>query len=134
MKFAERGLAETRGKFFGTIENVYRFMASYANIDGFVGSEAPVPAAERSELDQWILSRLNSTIALADQSLESYDCTRAARAMEQVRRGAFQLVHPPLSAALLGGQEGQRQAPRRCLPTTSCAPTRLPSTACSVCR
>ena len=83
MKFAERGLAETRGKFFGTIENVYRFMASYANIDGFVGAEAPVAAHDRSELDQWILSRLNSTIELADRALDGYDCTRAARAMEQ---------------------------------------------------
>ena len=83
MKFAERGLAETRGKFFGTIENVYRFMASYANIDGFVGAEAPVAAHDRSELDQWILSRLNSTIQIADHALDGYDCTRAARAMEQ---------------------------------------------------
>ena len=83
MKFAERGLAETRGKFFGTIENVYRFMASYANIDGFVGAEAPVAGHDRSELDQWILSRLNSTIELADRALDGYDCTRAARAMEQ---------------------------------------------------
>jgi isoleucyl-tRNA synthetase len=83
MKFAERGLAETRSKFFGTIENVYRFMASYANIDGFIGAEAPIAVDERSELDQWILSRLNSTIALADQALDAYDCTRAARAMEQ---------------------------------------------------
>ena len=83
MKFAERGLAETRSKFFGTIENVYRFMASYANIDGFVGAEAPVAGHDRSELDQWILSRLNSTIELADRALDGYDCTRAARAMEQ---------------------------------------------------
>ena len=83
MKFAERGLAETRGKFFGTIENVYRFMASYANIDGFIGAEAAIAVLDRSELDQWILSRLNSTIALADQALDGYDCTRAARAMEQ---------------------------------------------------
>ena len=83
MKFAERGLAETRGKFFGTIENVYRFMASYANIDGFVDAQAPIPAQARSELDQWILSRLNSTFQLADQAFSAYDCTRAARAMEQ---------------------------------------------------
>ena len=83
MKFAERGLAETRGKFFGTIENVYRFMASYANIDGFVDAQAPLAAQARSELDQWILSRLNSTIQLVDQAFNAYDCTRAARAMEQ---------------------------------------------------
>ena len=83
MKFAERGLIETRGKLFGTVENVYRFMASYANIDGFVGAEPAVPPAARSELDQWILSRLNTTIAQCDQAYAAYDCTRAARTLEQ---------------------------------------------------
>ncbi|MGE0858480.1 MAG: isoleucine--tRNA ligase [Gammaproteobacteria bacterium] len=83
MKFAERGLMETRGKLFGTIENVYRFMASYANIDGFVGAEPAVPPSARSELDQWILSRLNTTIAHCDQAYAAYDCTRAARTLEQ---------------------------------------------------
>ena len=83
MKFAERGLTETRGKFFGTLENVYRFLASYANIDGFVGAEVAIAVGSRSELDQWILSRLNSTIKLADQCFDAYDCTRAVRAIEQ---------------------------------------------------
>ena len=35
MKFSYEGLKETRNKVFGTIENVYRFFAAYANIDGF---------------------------------------------------------------------------------------------------
>lgn len=83
MKFSERGLTETRGKFFGTIENVYRFLASYANIDGYTCAEAAVPPAERTELDRWILSRLNSTIAAADEALDAYDLTRAARAVER---------------------------------------------------
>ncbi len=83
MKFSERGLSETRGRFFGTIENVYRFMASYANIDGFDRSEAAIAVAERSELDQWILSRLNSTARVTDAAYAGYDCTRAARAIEQ---------------------------------------------------
>ncbi|MGR8920758.1 MAG: class I tRNA ligase family protein, partial [Gammaproteobacteria bacterium] len=83
MKFSERGLAETRGKLFGTIENVYRFMASYANIDGFGYAEASIDPADRSELDQWILSRLNSTARDTDAAFEAYDCTRAARAVEQ---------------------------------------------------
>lgn len=83
MKFSERGLSETRGKFFGTIENVYRFMASYANIDGFDNSAPAVAISDRAELDQWILSRLHSTAALTDKAFSDYDCTRAARAMEQ---------------------------------------------------
>ncbi len=83
MKFAERGLAETRSRFFGTIENVYRFMASYANIDGFTYAEDRLPPAARSELDQWILSRLNSTAQAVDAAFDGYDSTRAARAVEQ---------------------------------------------------
>ena len=83
MKFSERGLAETRSRMFGTLENVYRFMASYANIDGFVYAEARLPPAERTELDQWILSRLNATARLADSAYAAYDCTRATRAVEQ---------------------------------------------------
>ena len=83
MKFAERGLAETRSRFFGTIENVYRFMASYANIDGFTYAEKRLAPDVRSELDQWILSRLNSTARAVDAAFESYDSTRAARAVEQ---------------------------------------------------
>ena len=35
MKFSYEGLKETRNKVFGTLENVYRFFAAYANIDGF---------------------------------------------------------------------------------------------------
>ncbi len=83
MKFSERGLTETRGKFFGTVENVYRFMASYANIDGVTCTEKSIPAQNRTELDQWILSRLQSTSRVADEAFEAYDCTRAARALEQ---------------------------------------------------
>ncbi|MEX2480780.1 MAG: isoleucine--tRNA ligase [Gammaproteobacteria bacterium] len=83
MKFSERGLAETRSRVFGTLENVYRFMASYANIDGFTYVEARLDPAARSELDQWILSRLNSTTRAVDAAFEGYDSTRAARAVEQ---------------------------------------------------
>ena len=82
MKFAPRGLAETRNKFFSTLENSYRFMASYANIDGFSHAEARLENNTRTELDQWILSRLNSTIEMVDTAYADYDATRAARALE----------------------------------------------------
>ncbi|MEM7542183.1 MAG: isoleucine--tRNA ligase [Pseudomonadota bacterium] len=83
MKFAERGLVETRGKFFGTLENVYRFMSSYANIDGFDTAAAVVPFAERPELDRWIISRLNTTMRAVHDAFAGYDATSAARAIEQ---------------------------------------------------
>ena len=82
IKFSERGLRDTRRKFFGTLENVYSFFATYANIDDFRPTDDRTPVAERKELDRWIMSRLNTTIAAAEASFDDYDPTSAARAVE----------------------------------------------------
>ncbi|MFK7847122.1 MAG: isoleucine--tRNA ligase, partial [Rhodothermales bacterium] len=82
LKFAQRGLLDTKRKFFGTLQNVYSFFATYANIDGFVCKEDRIPVAERAELDRWVISRLNTTISLVDNAYASYHPTRAARAVE----------------------------------------------------
>jgi isoleucyl-tRNA synthetase len=82
IKFSERGLRDTRRKFFGTLENVYSFFATYANIDAFRYAQERIPVAERPELDRWIMSRLNTTIAAAEAALDDYDPTNAARAVE----------------------------------------------------
>ncbi|HET7314657.1 DUF5915 domain-containing protein, partial [Salinisphaera sp.] len=82
-KYADRGLRETRTKVFGTLENVYSFFATYANIDGFT-ADTPAPVvADRPELDRWILSRLQSTAAEAAAALDAYNPTRAARGLER---------------------------------------------------
>ncbi len=83
LKFSEDGLRETQRKFFGTLGNVYAFFATYANIDGFRYAEPRVPVADRAELDRWIISRLNSTIAEVDAAYDAYHPTRAARAVER---------------------------------------------------
>ncbi|MEM7466663.1 MAG: isoleucine--tRNA ligase [Pseudomonadota bacterium] len=82
MKFSMRGLGETRNKFFGTLENVYKFMASYANIDGYQHDATNLPMENRSELDGWITSRLHSCLKQVDSAFNAYDATRAARALE----------------------------------------------------
>jgi isoleucyl-tRNA synthetase len=82
-KYAERGLRETRAKVFGTLENVYAFFATYANIDGFSPAMEAIPVAQRPELDRWILSRLQSTAAAAIAALDAYNPTVAARAIER---------------------------------------------------
>lgn len=84
MKYSERGLRETRGKFFGTLENVYKFFASYANIDGFENQESHIPVERRSELDRWIFSRMNTTAREVDKAYADYDATRAARSVERL--------------------------------------------------
>ncbi|GIV59081.1 MAG: isoleucine--tRNA ligase [Rhodothermaceae bacterium] len=83
LKFSEQGIRETLRKFFGTLGNVYNFFATYANIDGFRYAEPRVAVADRAELDRWIMSRLNTTVAEVDAALEAYHPTKAARAIER---------------------------------------------------
>jgi isoleucyl-tRNA synthetase len=117
MKFSIRGLTETRNKFFNTLENVYRFMASYANIDSFHYSDETIPVAERTELDRWVLSRLHSTTDVVDTSLASYDATRAARAVEdfvdELSNWYIRRSRPRFWAAKKGGALGTHQVSDR---------------------
>ncbi len=83
LKFDVEGVDEVRRKFFGTLYNTYSFFALYANIDGFTGSEEDVPVAERPEIDRWIISELNTLIKVVTESLEGYDPTPAARAIQE---------------------------------------------------
>ncbi|HNY01403.1 MAG TPA: isoleucine--tRNA ligase, partial [Bacteroidales bacterium] len=81
LKFDVEGIEEIRRKFFGTLYNTYAFFALYANIDGFTYREAEIPYAERPEIDRWILSELNTLIALVDECYADYEPTRAGRAI-----------------------------------------------------
>ena len=81
LKFDREGVEEVARKFFGTLYNTYSFFALYANVDGFDYSQAEVPMNERPEIDQWIISLLNSLIKEVDESLAAYEPTRAGRAI-----------------------------------------------------
>ncbi|NVK29003.1 MAG: isoleucine--tRNA ligase [Flavobacteriia bacterium] len=81
LKFDESGIEEVRRKFFGTLYNTYAFFALYANVDNFTYSEADVPMKDRPEIDRWILSELNTLISDVTSGLESYEPTRAFRAV-----------------------------------------------------
>ena len=82
VKYNDAGVLETRRKLFMTLVNVYAFFATYANIDSVEPTQGAPAAAERPELDRWLLSRLQTTIATCRESLDGYNPTRAARAVE----------------------------------------------------
>lgn len=82
LRFDISGIDEARRKFLGTLYNTYAFFALYANIDGFTYSEKEIPVGQRTELDQWILSELNSLIKLVDAAYSSYEPTKAGRAIQ----------------------------------------------------
>ncbi len=82
LKFDLEGITEVQRKFFGTLHNTYSFFALYANVDGFNYSEAEIPMSERSEIDRWIISELNTLIKKVDEAYSDYEPHRAGRYIE----------------------------------------------------
>ena len=79
LKFDPEGVAEVRRKFFGTLYNTYAFFALYANVDGWSADNAN--RAAYSEIDRWILSKLNSLIKEVTEAYDAYEPTKAGRAI-----------------------------------------------------
>jgi isoleucyl-tRNA synthetase len=83
LKFDESGVDEVRRKFFGTLYNTYSFFALYANIEGWTPSVIPSEAKESlSEIDRWIISKLNTLIREVEAAYEDYDVKTAGRLIE----------------------------------------------------
>ncbi len=82
LKFDEDGVDEIRRKFFGTLYNTYSFFALYANVDGWQPTDQDIRhCSGLTEIDQWILSRLNTLVKEVTEYYESYEPTRAGRAI-----------------------------------------------------
>ena len=81
LKFDEGGVADVRRKFFGTLYNTYAFFARYANIDGW-SCRCGRSEESLTELDRWILSRLNTLIRDVRAAYEDYDVKSAGRMLE----------------------------------------------------
>jgi len=81
LKFDVDGIEEVRRKFFGTLYNTYSFFSLYANVDKFSYAEAETPMENRPEIDRWIISLLNTLVKDVTEYYETYEPTRAGRAI-----------------------------------------------------
>lgn len=81
IKYDEEGVAEVSRKLFATLQNTYKFLALYANVDDFDPNTPQVPLEERPEIDRWILSLLNTLVKDVTADLDDYEPTKAARAI-----------------------------------------------------
>ena len=93
LKFDPEGVDEVRRKFFGTLYNTYSFFALYANVDswqpaGSLGNDTAKSRQRngndgkgRTEIDLWILSKLNSLVKEVTEAYEAYEPTKAGRAI-----------------------------------------------------
>ncbi len=82
LKFDIEGIGETQRKLFGTLYNTYSFFAIYANIDKYEYNSEKLNNDVLTELDRWILSKLNTLIKTVSGKMDEYDPTPAARAIE----------------------------------------------------
>ncbi len=82
LKFDVAGIEEVKRKFFGTLYNTYSFFALYANIDGFAYNENDIAIEKRPEIDQWIISCLNTLILEVEVALDDYEPTKATRLID----------------------------------------------------
>ncbi len=81
LKFDLGGITEVRNKFFGTLTNTYNFFALYANLDQYTVT-GQIDFSKTNELDKWILSRLQTLVKEAGEAYETYEPTKAARAVQ----------------------------------------------------
>ena len=84
LKFDPEGVDEIRRKFFGTLYNTYGFFALYANVDGWSPeslASSPNSLIALTEIDKWVLSKLNSLIKEVTAAYEAYEPTKAGRAV-----------------------------------------------------
>ena len=93
LKFDPEGVDEVRRKFFGTLYNTYSFFALYANVDHWTVESRQstdgqptvkanvIPMQGLSEIDRWILSKLNSLVKEVTEAYEAYEPTKAGRAI-----------------------------------------------------
>ena len=79
-RFSSDMVVEALRNFLLTLWNTYSFFVIYANIDHFEPKPAAAPSL--SDLDNWVLSRLNQLIADVDEALGNYDPTTAGRRIE----------------------------------------------------
>jgi isoleucyl-tRNA synthetase len=73
---------ETRRMYILPLWNVYAFFVTYANLDNWKPDESRSTKDERSELDRWILARMQEVIQQVTVALDEYDAPTAIRTVE----------------------------------------------------
>nr|WP_278430449.1 isoleucine--tRNA ligase [Brevibacillus laterosporus] len=80
-RFSKRIVADAKFKVIDTIHNTHAFYSLYATIDQYKPEDYPQQMVV-NQLDQWVLSRLNSTLQNVEKGLETYDFMNPAKHIE----------------------------------------------------
>ncbi len=81
-RFYPEGISEYQRKFIGTFWNTYAFYVLYADIDKFDPTKYKLEYDKLSQMDKWVLSRLNTLIKDVDAGMTEYKITESARLIQ----------------------------------------------------
>jgi isoleucyl-tRNA synthetase len=81
-RFSAEAVSEAQRKFIGTFWNTYAFYILYAEIDKFDPTQYKLEDCQLSEMDRWVLSRLNTLIKTVDGNLDKLRITEGGRALQ----------------------------------------------------
>ena len=82
-RFSSEAVSEAQRKFMGTLWNTYAFYVLYADIDGFDPTQHRLVRENLTEMDRFLLSRLNTLVRTVDTHLENLRITEAGRALQR---------------------------------------------------
>ena len=81
IRYSEQAIKDSIPEFLLRLWNVYSFFTIYANIDEFDPQDEGGRRKAESELDRWILSELNATLATVVERMDAYDNYGACQAI-----------------------------------------------------
>ncbi|MGE5670368.1 MAG: isoleucine--tRNA ligase [Fibrobacterota bacterium] len=72
LRFSEKGVLEMSRAVLLPFWNAYSFFVTYSNVDGWKPKSAD-PPKDGTEIDKWIISLLNHTVASVSEEMEQYN-------------------------------------------------------------
>ena len=113
LKFAESGVRDVVRTVLLPLHHAHSFFVQYANIDGWSPKDPRPEVAERSELDRWLLSHLQSLIREVDHQMELSQLYNVVppvlRLIDDLTNWYIRLVASSLLAEHRGGSRKGRQ-------------------------
>jgi len=82
-RFSVDTVGESVRQFLLTLWNTYSFWVLYANAEDLGPADFAGVPEPSDDLDRWVLSKLQSTIATVREKMDEFDCTAAGRAIAE---------------------------------------------------
>lgn len=81
-RFFPAAIRDTFARFFLSLWNTFQFYREYAALDKWTPDSKKPDRSDRPILDQWLLDRLDTTVAVATNQADAYNLHKAGQAIE----------------------------------------------------